>query len=199
MTTRFLLVRHATCALTERILLGRALDPPLDARGRAQARALAKQLRGEKPASIECSPRKRTRQTAHTIAAALHVEVHIAAELDELDFGVWAGRTFVELENDPGWREWNLARAHACTPGGFGIAGVQAALLAYLARLADAHPEASLLLVTHAEIVRAALMHALHAPVDHWALYEVAPASIVRLSFAGGVLTACAPSEAAAA
>jgi broad specificity phosphatase PhoE len=199
MTTRFLLVRHATCAQTERILLGRSLDPALDARGRAQARALARQLRGEKPARIECSPRKRTRQTAHTIAAALHREVHVTPELDELDFGAWSGRSFADLERDPAWRLWNRERGSAQTPAGVAIADVQRVLDGHLAKLAQAHPDASVLLVTHAEVIRALLMHALHAPVDHWALYQIPPASVTRMIFKDGALTASAPREAVAA
>jgi broad specificity phosphatase PhoE len=200
MTTRFLLVRHATCAQTDRILLGRSLDPPLDPRGRAQARALARQLCGEMPVRVEASPRKRTRQTAHTIAAAMHREVQIEPALDELDFGEWAGRNFDDLERDPAWRLWNRERGSAQTPAGITIAGVQATLARHLATLAQAHPDASVLLVTHAEVIRALLMHALHAPVDHWALYEVPPASITRMTFKDGALVAAsAPREAVAA
>ncbi|HET6912210.1 MAG TPA: histidine phosphatase family protein [Rhodanobacteraceae bacterium] len=200
MTTRFLLVRHATCAQTDRILLGRSLDPPLDARGRAQARALARQLRGEMPARIESSPRKRTRQTAHTIAAALHREIQIEPELDELDFGDWAGRNFDDLERDAAWRLWNRERGSAQTPAGITIAGVQSLLVRHMAGLAQAYPDASVLLVTHAEVIRALLMHALRAPVDHWALYQVPPASITRMTFKDGALVAAsAPREAVAA
>ena len=200
MTTRFLLVRHATCALTDSTLLGRTLDPPLDARGRAQARALARQLRGEIPARIQCSPRKRTRQTAHTIAATLHGEVQVAPELDELDFGAWAGHSFDELERDPGWRLWNRERGSAQTPAGVTIRGVQAMLAQHLAGLAQAHPDTTLLLVTHAEVIRVLLMHALRAPVDHWALYQVPPASITRMTWKDGALIAAsAPREAVAA
>lgn len=200
MTTRFLLVRHATCALTDCMLLGRSLDPPLDARGRAQARALARQLRGETPAWIESSPRKRTRQTAHTIVAAMRRELHIAPELDELDFGAWSGRNFADLERDPEWRLWNRERGSAQTPAGVTIAHVQAALTEHLAQLAQAHPEASVMLVTHAEVIRALLMEALRAPVDHWALYQIPPASITRMIFKDGALTAAsAPREAVAA
>lgn len=200
MTTRFLLVRHATCAQTDSILLGRSLDPPLDARGRAQARALARQLRGEAPAWIESSPRKRARQTAHTIAAAMRREVHIAPELDELDFGAWSGRSFADLEREPEWRLWNRERGSTQTPAGITMAKVQQALANHLAKLAHAHPDASVLLVTHAELIRALLMHTLHAPVDHWALYQIPPASVTRITFKDGVLIAAsAPREAVAA
>jgi len=200
MTTRFLLVRHATCAQTDLVLMGRSLDPRLDARGRAQARALARQLRGEAPARIESSPRKRARQTAHTIAAAMHCELHIAPELDELDFGTWSGRSFADLERDPGWRLWNRERGSARTPAGIMITDVQILLTQLLGKLAQAHPDASVLLVTHAEVIRALLMHALHAPVDHWALYQIPPASVTRMTFEDGALIAAsAPREAAAA
>ena len=52
MTTRFLLVRHATCALSESVLLGRTLDAALDERGARQAVALAQRIEREHPALV---------------------------------------------------------------------------------------------------------------------------------------------------
>jgi broad specificity phosphatase PhoE len=77
---------------------------------------------------------------------------------------------------------------------------MQQALAGHLGELAQAHPDVSVLLVTHAEIIRALLMQALHAPMDRWALYQIPPASITRVTFSDGALVAAsAPREAAAA
>ncbi|HET9835217.1 MAG TPA: histidine phosphatase family protein, partial [Rhodanobacteraceae bacterium] len=112
----------------------------------------------------------------------------------------WSGRSFADLEREPDWRLWNRERGSAQTPAGITIAGVQTMLAQHLGKLAQAHPDASVLLVTHAEVIRALLMHALHAPVDHWALYQIPAASITRMTFENGALVAAsAPREAAAA
>src|SRR3954447_15700881 len=70
---------------------------------------------GREPvAAIYCSPRERTQETAKPIAAACNVgEIAIRAELDEIDFGVWSGKTFEELNADARWRAWNDRRQEA--------------------------------------------------------------------------------------
>src|SRR5688572_5962698 len=98
--TTLLLVRHATSALTDNVLLGRVVDAPLDEHGRAQCRRLARHFSARQTCRVESSPRLRTRQTAEAIARALSIEPCMDAALDEIDFGAWSGRSFAELEDD---------------------------------------------------------------------------------------------------
>jgi len=176
------LVRHATCAQTESVLLGRAIDAALDERGERQARALVERLRKEDPALIETSPRRRARQTAAPTAAALCCEVRTTCDLDELDFGTWSGRSFSELDSDRDWRRWNEHRADARTPAGQDIASVQARVAMHLRELASAFAGSTLVLVTHGEIIRSAVLHLLGAPADHYRHIEISPASLTTLA-----------------
>lgn len=175
------MVRHATCAHIDDTLLGRAVDAPLDARGAMQARALAERLRCETPLRIECSPRRRTLQTALAIANGAHCGMRVAAPLDELDFGDWAGRSFAQLEGDRRWQSWNRDRDHACTPAGVGIRTLQHSVGRYLATLAATCAGATLVLVTHAEIIRAIVLHCLGAPASDYPQIAIDPASVTRL------------------
>ena len=184
MTTRFLLVRHGTCAQTADVLLGRAIDAPLDARGVREAAAVAGRLAGERAAVIEASPRRRTQQTAQAIAAKLGLPVTTSPALDELDFGRWAGRRFDELAADAAWRAWNERRASAATPAGDDVAAVQARITAHLRRLARAFPAATVVLVTHAEVIRAAVLHYLGRSADRWHELSIEPASVKTLRLA---------------
>lgn len=190
MHTRFLFVRHATCAQTDHVLFGRSVDPPLDARGERQAAALAERLRRERPLRIETSPRLRARQTAQAIAAATGLVPTVRSALDEIDFGDWSGRRFDALARDPRWRLWNAERENACTPAGATIAGTQARLLHLLGTLARRFPGATMILVTHAEIVRSALLRALGAPPGDYRFIDVPPASTTTLHESGGRLFA---------
>jgi len=180
--TNFLMVRHATCAHIEDTLLGRTLDAPLDARGEGQAQALAARLRREAPLRVECSPRRRTLQTAEAIAQHARCDVRIAPALDELDFGRWAGLTFAQLETDSDWRRWNEHRDRACTPAGVGIRALQRNVGRYLAALAETCVGATLVLVTHAEIIRSLVLHGLGAPASDYPRFAIDPASITRFS-----------------
>ena len=176
------MVRHATCAHIEDTLLGRTLDAPLDARGERQARAVAARLRREAPLRVECSPRQRTLQTAAVIAQHARCDVRVAPPLDELDFGHWGGRTFAQLETDEGWRRWNDQRDTARTPAGAGITALQLSVARYLAALAEACAGATLVLVTHAEIIRSLVLHCLGAPASDYPRFAIDPASITRFS-----------------
>lgn len=176
------MVRHATCPHIDDTLLGRALDAPLDERGKRQARALAEHLRDEAPLRVECSPRRRTLQTACAIAESAHCDMRVAPALDELDFGDWAGRTFAQLERDRGWRRWNEDRDAARTPAGIGIRVVQHDVGQHLSALATTCAGATLVLVTHAEIIRSIVLHCLGAPAHDYPRITIDPGSITRLS-----------------
>ena len=186
MTTRLVLVRHATCASTEHVLLGRAIDAALDARGEAQARALAQRLSVESPDVLQASPRRRTLETAHAIAGRTGCTVGIAPALDEVDFGAWCGQSFDQLEADAGWREWNARRASARTPAGEDMAGVRARVLPHLQALAQAFAGGLLVLVTHAEVIRAVVLHHLGMSADEFHRVAIAPASLTTLRIDGG-------------
>lgn len=188
MPTRFLLVRHATCAQTEEVLFGRSVDAPLDARGLREADAVAERLRGESVLRVESSPRLRALQTAGRIAAACGRGLRIAAALDEVDYGSWSGQHFEALESDPAWAQWNQSRTGTTTPAGVHVADVQARALAHLGVLAHAYRGASLVLVTHAEIVRCIALAALDLPLGEYWRIDVAPASVTTVHWSTGRL-----------
>jgi broad specificity phosphatase PhoE len=195
MPTRFLLVRHATCAQTEEVLFGRSVDAPLDARGLREADAVAERLRGAAVLRVESSPRLRALQTAGRIAAACGRGLRTEAALDEVDYGSWSGQRFEALESDPAWARWNASRTRAATPAGVRIADVQARALAYLGVLAGAYRGANLVLVTHAEIVRCVVLAALGRPLDEYWRIEVAPAAVTTVHWSSGRLCLDAEEE----
>jgi broad specificity phosphatase PhoE len=182
MTNQFVLVRHATCEHMDEMLLGRIVDAPLAAIGLQEAQALARALEAQPEALIVASPRRRAQQTAAAIAARTHTEVVTASAIDELDFGHWSGRTFRELADDPAWRQWNEQREIAATPAGERIADVQARVVRHLHRLTEAFPGRPMILVTHAEVIRAALLHWLEAPIGVYQRLAIGPASMSRVS-----------------
>jgi len=186
MTTRFMLVRHGSCAQTDTFLLGRAVDAPLSARGRGEADAVATRLVPERPSLVYASPRLRARQTAMAIADTLQCDCDVSEMLDEIEFGRWSGKTFLELAGDPAWRQWNGDRVHARTPLNESIADVQTRVLALLDTLAEIHVSETLVLVTHAEIIRCALLHYLGRSPGAFHGVDIAPGSLSRMSLQRG-------------
>jgi probable phosphoglycerate mutase len=178
----FLLLRHAAHDNVGGFLAGRMPGLLLGEAGRAQAGRLAERLKRESIATLYCSPRERTRQTADAIAAAGRLEPPGVLEaLDEIDFGAWSGRTFEELDGDRTWRAWNARRSEALTAGGESFADVQRRVVGTLEELNGRHPDTTVGLVTHADVIKAAVLHHLRMVADDWWRIEVSPASITRL------------------
>jgi broad specificity phosphatase PhoE len=178
-----LLVRHGACEQMESLLLGRALDPPLNSAGERQAAALARFLRPEREMVICASPRLRTRQTADAIGKTANAAVVLAECLDEMDFGSWGGCSFAELAGKPDWAFWNQHRSCARTPAGDTMLRAQKRVVTYVEELSGRHhPQRLIVLVTHAEIIRAALLHFLRFDLDEYRHLTINPGSISRLA-----------------
>jgi broad specificity phosphatase PhoE len=167
-TTRLTLIRHAPSAATRRSAF--PVDEPPDARGLDEARGLAARL-GRFDAAWS-GPALRARQTAE----ALGLDPTVAPELDECDFGTWRGRTLAELHaEDPAavaaWMEDPGAAPH----GGESLLALLERVGGWLsARAGDGE---RVVAVTHAGVIRAAVVRALDAPpLAFWRL-DVAPLS----------------------
>ena len=178
MTTTFFLVRHAAHPLLGRVLVGRAGGISLAEQGREQANQLARRFAEEHITAVQSSPRERARETAVPIAAVTGVPLEIAAALDEVDVGEWAGRAFAELNGDPRWETWNTQRGLACTPGGETMHDVRERIVAHLDQLRTTYPQGKIVLVTHGDVIKGAVLHYLGLPLDDYQRIEVEPASV---------------------
>jgi probable phosphomutase (TIGR03848 family) len=176
--TRLLLIRHAHHDYLGRAIAGRLAGVSISAQGRAEAAALTERLAGAGIAAIYSSPLERARQTAEPLARRLGLRIEICQPLSELDFGDWTGRTMAELEADPAWRRFNTQRAATRPPGGELMLEVQARMVAELERIRRLHPDASVAVVSHGDVIRAAVLHYAGIPLDFYSRIEIYPASI---------------------
>lgn len=186
------LVRHARHSLVDDVLVGRTTGVALSDAGRAEAARLAHWFAGSGAAVVQSSPRQRARETAEPIAAALDQPVETVPALDEIDFGQWTGCRFDELAPDPRWRAWNAARSTARPPQGESMVEAQARIVGHLETLGGEMCGQAAILVSHCDVIRAALLHLLGRPVDAWSELDVAPASVstVRIGTGGAQVVA---------
>jgi broad specificity phosphatase PhoE len=183
--TVFLLVRHAAQDDVGHVLAGRMPGVHLGPAGRAQAAELGQRLKREPVHAIHTSPRERTRETADAIAAAVGLgRPDIVEALDEIDFGAWSGKTFDALNDDPDFRRWNATRSLARAPGGESMLDVQRRILAHMERVMAEAGERTVVLVSHADVIKGIVAHVLGLPVDAWWRFEISPASVTRLVMA---------------
>ena len=172
------LVRHAAHGLLPHTLAGRMPGVPLSAEGVAQARRLAQHFAGRPIAAVVSSPVQRARETAGPIAEACGHTVGIDPGLEEIDFGIWTGRRIDALTDDPAWQAWNQARHLAACPGGETMHAAQSRVLAALTRLRDAHGEAEIVAVSHADVIKSVLAAFLGCALDRLHCLVIDPASV---------------------
>jgi probable phosphomutase (TIGR03848 family) len=176
--TTLLLIRHASHALVGKALAGRMDGVRLDERGRRQADVLAERLATSEIQAIYTSPRERTVQTATPLAQRLGLELSMEAAFDEIDFGDWTGKTFAELAGEPSWPVWVDRRSVAQPPNGEPFVDVQRRALDGIHRLRAAHPEHTVAIFSHGDVIKSVLAHFLGIGLDHLERFDVAPASV---------------------
>lgn len=149
--------------------------------GRAQADALGKALAAERIDRIACSPLERTRDTAQAIADATGLPSPETAEaLIEIDMGDWTGAAFGTLAG-PAWDAWNAERGTARIPGGETMAEAQARIVGYMQAAVAVEDGATIALVSHSDMIRGAVAHAIGLPLDHLLRFDIGPASVSRV------------------
>ena len=177
----FFLVRHAAHELVDRVLCGRMAGVSLGEEGRAQARRAAERLVRERIAAVHTSPLERARETAAPIADRLRLAPEVHEAIIEIDMGEWSGKSFEDLHGDPRWQSWNSARAVSRPPGGESMLEVQARVVRHLERVRADYRDRAVVLVSHSDVIKAALLYCLGMPLDGYRLLEIAPASISTL------------------
>ena len=175
------LVRHGHHALLNSRLCGRMPGIGLDELGCRQVARCA-QFLVPPPCAIRSSPQQRARQSAGILATRFGLEVEIAPAMDEIDLGEWSGRSFDELNDDPAWMRWNSRRGESRPPNGESMRSLQQRVVEHLEEFRKDAGDGTVVIVSHAEPIRAALLHYLRMPLDDFTSIEVAPAGISTLS-----------------
>jgi broad specificity phosphatase PhoE len=176
--TTFLFVRHAAHDWLGRGLAGRLGGVSLNPQGWLQAEALVHRLDPWPLHAIYSSPQPRCTQTVAAVAGRRRLKVHVAPAFDEIDFGDWTGRTFDSLHPDPDWIAWNTDRANGCPPGGEPFEQVRRRAMEGLEQLGRQHPDRTVLLASHADVIKAVIASVLQMSLDHLERFDIAPASV---------------------
>ena len=186
MAGRILLIRHATHDRPDPVLVGRDDSVRLSEKGYKQGQDLAQRLAPLPLSVVITSPSCRCRMTAEIIAAPHGLDLEIEPDLDEIDFGAWRGRTFAELDTDPEWRLFNMARGSARTPGGETIISVSARIERAFNRIRDRSPDQMVAVISHGDVIRAALCWVLGLAPDLMLRFEISPSSVSTIEFGDG-------------
>lgn len=149
---------------------------PLDEALEPRSLALAAAMTLRRADRVWTSPAPRARQTAEAMGLQASVEPLLA----EQDFGRWAGKGFAEVQAlDPnGVAAW-LGDAEAAPHGGESLADVARRAASFLDDLI--RTSGHTIAVTHASVIRAAIVHVLGAPLSACRRIDVEPLSVTDL------------------
>jgi probable phosphomutase (TIGR03848 family) len=193
--TVILLVRHGSTATTGTELPGRASGLHLSDAGRAQAEAVAARIaapasgNGRKRRSVAAvysSPLERTRETAAPIADATGRQVQVDDGLLELDIGDWTGLDLKAARKRPEWATIQRYPSGFTFPGGESFVDMQARIVTCVERLRSAHPGETIVAVSHADPIRAAVAHAMGTHLDLFQRVVVSPCSLTAIAYGTG-------------
>ena len=183
------LVRHGSTPSTGRVLPGRAKGLNLSDAGRSQAATVAERLaewsakRAGGVSALYASPLERTRQTAAPIAEALGLKVVVERGLVECDFGDWTGSELKDLMKLPEWTTVQRYPSGFRFPGGESFVEMQARMTSTMARLRAAHPGGVVVLVSHADPIKAAVADALGTHLDLFQRIVISPCSLTAIAY----------------
>jgi probable phosphoglycerate mutase len=175
------LVRHGHHATLGHLLCGRMPGVQLDDLGCRQMSRCAEMI-AETPAAIQSSPQRRTQQSASILAWHFGLPVEIAPDVDEIDYGEWTSQAFADLEGDTRWNRWNRRRSTSRPPGGESMRALQQRMVQHLEQLRRVQSDGAIVIVSHAEPIRAALLYYSRTPLDNFLSIEVDPASVSTLA-----------------
>jgi probable phosphomutase (TIGR03848 family) len=186
--TLVLLVRHGQTPTTGKVLPGRAAGLHLADKGRDQAERVAARIATlqtdkRKIAAVYASPLERTQETAAPIAKALGLRVRRAKGLMECEFGDWTGAELKRLYKLPEWRTVQRNPSGFRFPGGESFTEMQTRITSAVDRMRIDHPGQTVVAVSHADPIKAAVAHAMGTHLDLFQRIVVSPCSVSAILY----------------
>ena len=167
-------------------------DISLSARGRAQAHALGRALRGRPVSAAYVSPMRRAVETAEIALADAGIPFTPIEALRELSLGAWEGCTVDEIRRQDGdpYAAWLRAPLDCPPPGAEPLPAVRDRVVSALERIEDAHGDGDALIIAHGGVISVYACHLLACSfnqlwrlrVDNCSLTVVHPPRIVTLN-----------------
>ena len=186
--TVVLLVRHGLTPTTGKEMPAPGPGPNLSDQGWAQAGQAADHIcawRATLPelAALYSSPLSRTKETASVISKAVGLPVTEEPGLVDCDTGEWAGLPLNDLAKKPEWATVVNYPSSFRFPGGESISGMYARVVGTVRALAERHPGRAVVVVTHADPIKAVLADAMGVHLDLFQRVDVSPASVSAVSY----------------
>ena len=165
--------------------------PGLTDAGKRQAEEAAQYIsewRAALPAlsAIYASPLTRARETAGILGKVLDLAPVERADLVDCNAGEWAGAHLKDLFKKPEWPTVVHYPSGFRFPGGESIREMSDRMVGAARELVGQHPGQSLIIVSHADPIKAVVTDALGLHLDLFQRVVIAPASVSAISYGEG-------------
>jgi len=184
--TTILMVRHGQTPTTGKVLPGRAKGLHLADLGHEQAKIAALRIAELNIDAVYSSPLERAKGTAAPISAACGLKTQIERGLFECDFGDWTGKQLKDLMKLPEWQTVQRAPSTFRFPNGESFTEMQTRMVNALDKLRKLHPGGTIVCVSHADTIKAAVAHAMGTHIDLFQRIVISPASISAVTWHAG-------------
>ena len=178
--TRLHLVRHGEVDEAYHEVFGGQIDMELSPLGHEQARRLAKFLGDRHFDRIYCSPMLRVRQTAKPLLDALGREAEVIDDLREVDFGVWTGHKWHEIQEKFGVdaEDWLVHLENGDVAEAEPMVECRSRIRGSLEQMMDEGAGQDVLVLCHGGVIRMLLSLLLDEPFSKMDRFEVDFASL---------------------
>ena len=184
MSTTILLVRHGENDWVKSSkLAGRTPGVHLNDNGRAQARRLSGRLAQWPIAAVYSSPLERCVETAAILAAPHNLPVFHHDGLLETDYGDWQGQEIGGLLETDLWKVIQATPGLARFPGGESLLTMHHRMISTLQGIVSEHPDQTVFVCSHADLIKAAISHYTGAPFDLFQRVVIDPGSLSIIRF----------------
>ncbi|MEM7113549.1 MAG: MSMEG_4193 family putative phosphomutase [Chloroflexota bacterium] len=176
--TTIILVRHGENDWVKKHrLAGWIPDIHLNENGRKQAQAAAERLSHLPIKAIYTSPVTRCVETADYLAQATNIDPVHLEDVGEVRYGEWEGKKIKSLAQKPLWRVVQFFPSRMRFPKGETLRGVQARAIDALETLCEQHPEDTIVIFSHADLIKLVVAHYLGVHIDLFQRIVISPAS----------------------
>lgn len=177
-----ILIRHGrTAANAQGILAGRSAGVELDEVGAKASQVLRDKFQDLDVKQVVASPLERTRQTANIVFPKHNVLLHEG--LIECDYGDWTGKKLKDLAKDPLWETVRTKPSEVKFPNGETMQAMADrainSILEISNQLTQEHGEEFIwAAVSHGDIIKSIIAHALGLELDKFQRIYVEPSSV---------------------
>lgn len=150
--------------------------------GHKQAAEAAARLAHLPIKAIYCSPITRCLETAEHLTTPHQLPIIELNDLGEVGYGKWEGKKIKKLAKKKSWYAVQHYPSRFHFPGGEALREAQFRIIQTLEHLSKVHEEETIVVVSHADLIKMVLAHYLGIHLDLFQRIVISPASISVLT-----------------